>query len=711
MIVKNCSLTRTVLRGAATLSNCSEIGVTAPGLTLPADAAAHPFGHGRLVPLGNGMGGRDVPLSDVLGFPDFCLLAKLPVSAMGDSVSSTPAPAVAALLERVQRRTAELSQAVHVQVSSSFSPAVKQGPAEGVGFPSKGGPPPHPAWTLSPSAVASVTLAYPFCDIGAGAILLHCPSITRVRTRGPVAVVASTVEDCLLQALPSLPSRIAEGGVVTSSVLHPGSQVDGNSHCSSSLLFQLAGVRRHGIVMESVLAPGSAVQEGELSHCLLGPLVGFHHQALLIACLWPTGKGNVAYGANVGSNHTGKLPDQEHLGGEGLFFGLSVNIKYPCDYSEAPYSLIASCVNCLPQRLRMPFSLINGAGAGTAAVPALTSAINEVMPAWMLSDNCYAVYRNEMKFEQRCRSIEGMQRLCRKEKEAAAAAAASAAAVVEGAGHFDASYLSSGGAAPELPSSGILDRPDIALLLVQAREKLLRAKKPLWQLGSSSKLVLEPAPQSGGAAAGAGAQPMFSSSSAPTPTAIPKTALYLETEIEGLGKNYCSEASRLKAIATYSKYIRLFVLKQLAKAALGAGAAAAAAGGAGSAASAFSVQLHGVAAILAVKEGVMGVPSDAAAAAGPTATLSIPREQAASLLEEYCRMLEGEALEAEKSKGRDDQRGSKSFPQGFYESAHKSAREDSVVLYLKGKAAAARADVAAWRGQLQAGAGVISAGK
>lgn len=35
----------------------------------------------------------------------------------------------------------------------------------------------------------------------------------------------------------------------------------------------------------------------------------------LRVALWPEGRGNVAYGANVGSNHTGKLADQEAVPG------------------------------------------------------------------------------------------------------------------------------------------------------------------------------------------------------------------------------------------------------------------------------------------------------------------------------------------------------------------------------------------------------------
>ena len=63
-------------------------------------------------------------------------------------------------------------------------------------------------------------------------------------------------------------------------------------------------------LIDSILGHNSGVSEGECTSSLVGPFVGFHHQSLLIASLWPEGKGNVGYGANVGSNHTGKANDQ-----------------------------------------------------------------------------------------------------------------------------------------------------------------------------------------------------------------------------------------------------------------------------------------------------------------------------------------------------------------------------------------------------------------
>jgi len=151
-------------------------------------------------------------------------------------------------------------------------------------------------------------------------------------------------------------------------------------------------------VMESILGPNTGVAEGECTASLCGPFVGFHHQSLLIAAYWPEGKGNVGYGANVGSNHTGKAPDQEIWCGEGTFFGLGVNIKMPSNFSRAPYSIIATAVNALPQKVEMPFSLIN---TPAVRLDKISPAYNEIMPGWVLSDNIFSVKRNEGKYTKR----------------------------------------------------------------------------------------------------------------------------------------------------------------------------------------------------------------------------------------------------------------------------------------------------------------------
>ncbi len=194
------------------------------------------------------------------------------------------------------------------------------------------------------------------------------------------------------------PVLVADGAFVERSCLQAGCEVSSMAHVSRSLLCAGAGASRHGKIMESIVAGPTHVEEGEVTASLLGPAVGFHHQALCISVLWPGGKGNVGYGANVGSNHTGRVADQELRAGDGLFFGLGVNIKYPADFSSAHWSIIATGVTTLPQKMTFPFSLISMPRFNDDDIP---PAYNQLSPAWVLQHNVYGVLRNEYKLKKR----------------------------------------------------------------------------------------------------------------------------------------------------------------------------------------------------------------------------------------------------------------------------------------------------------------------
>ena len=220
---------------------------------------------------------------------------------------------------------------------------------------------------------------------------------------GPHAVVSGAgplIESCLLSTAEE-PAVVRGGASVKKSIVQWGAEVDSMALVDTSVLCEHSHVERHGKVTDSILGPNTGVGEGEVTASLVGPFVGFHHQALLIAAVWPEGKGNVGYGANIGSNHTGRAPDQEIWCGEGTFFGLGVNVKFPANFTRSPYSIIASGVTCLPQKVEFPFSLINSPSQLPEGVP---PSFNEISPAWVLAENIYMIKRNEAKYEKRNRA-------------------------------------------------------------------------------------------------------------------------------------------------------------------------------------------------------------------------------------------------------------------------------------------------------------------
>lgn len=234
------------------------------------------------------------------------------------------------------------------------------------------------------------------------AALLHTPRIENAFVGSHARIDgAQRVSETILLSEADAPAVIEDGAVVKDSVVQWGCEVTSLSIVENSVLCEASSVERHGKAIQSIIGPNTTIAEGEVTSSLVGPFVGFHHQALLIGVVWPEGKGNVAYGCNCGSNHTGRAPDQEFWPGEGMFLGLGVNVKYPGRFTEAPYTMVATGTTLLPQSVSYPFSLIMEPLKIPAGIPA---GYNEIHPGWLLSRNLFAILRNERKFRDRDRS-------------------------------------------------------------------------------------------------------------------------------------------------------------------------------------------------------------------------------------------------------------------------------------------------------------------
>ncbi len=295
--------------------------------------------------------------------------------------------------------------------------------------------------------------------IGVHAVIDHALELTNV-------TVLSSADEV---------TEISGGASVSDSILQWGVRVTGNGIVRQSALLEHSAVDEHASVSGSVIGPNTTIAKGEVTASLVGPFVGFHHQSLLIAAYWPEGKGNIAYGAMVGSNHNGRAPDQEVLAGEGNFYGLGCAIRFPSDFSQSPYSVFSMGVSTLPQRIRFPFSLITVSaeplGDSHGLVP---PAFNELIPAWGLFANAYGLVRTELKFAKRDQARRHM---------------------------IDYKVL----------------RPQIMRQVRDARDRLLSV--------TNTKSV------------------------------------YLEDDIDGIGKNFLREEVRIKAIDVYGRALKRYCLR------------------------------------------------------------------------------------------------------------------------------------------------------
>lgn len=193
---------------------------------------------------------------------------------------------------------------------------------------------------------------------------------------------------------------IGAGASVRQVMMQWSSKIDRNAVAENSFFFEQSSLDQAGVVVESCIGSNTHIGKGEVTASFVGPFVGMHHQSLLIGAIWPEGKGNVGYGANVGSNHTGRAPDQEFWPAEGEFFGLSSSIKFPANHRRAPYTIIATGLILPPQNLSFPFSLVNQAKVTVGE----NDLQHELIPAWMLLENRYGLVRTAWKVKVRNKS-------------------------------------------------------------------------------------------------------------------------------------------------------------------------------------------------------------------------------------------------------------------------------------------------------------------
>ncbi len=238
--------------------------------------------------------------------------------------------------------------------------------------------------------------------IGAGAIVRSARIIENTVIGSHVIVEgAISLRDCTVWGAPEETTIIRDGACIRNALIGPGCLVERLACVEDSIFFEQVSAGNQAIIKGCAVGPNSRLAGSEANDSLLGPFTMAIHHGVILAAFWPDGKGNVAYGSNVGSNHTGRAPDQEIWPGEGLFFGLGCSVKFPCDFSDAPYTIIASGVTLLPQFVLFPFSLI---AAPSQPFRGVSPALNEIQPGWAILHNAYGIERQQRNMAKRNRA-------------------------------------------------------------------------------------------------------------------------------------------------------------------------------------------------------------------------------------------------------------------------------------------------------------------
>ena len=248
----------------------------------------------------------------------------------------------------------------------------------------------------TPERISSCAHRYrtQFTIVGDKSLVIRCDRVYESLIGPGCRISSASLDTCILLSTPSSTITVSPGARLSNCILNEACSIGNNSIVENVYLSENSSIGECARVAHSVLGPDSSVAGGECHHSLLGPFVGFHHQSLLIATVWPQGRGNIAYGAKVGANHTGRVSDQECWPGEGTFFGLDSSIKFPSNLLESPYSIIAPATVLPSQKLSFPFSLVSTADRPLlSGGRTLSSTACTLSPGWVIQSNPYMIDR------------------------------------------------------------------------------------------------------------------------------------------------------------------------------------------------------------------------------------------------------------------------------------------------------------------------------
>jgi Domain of unknown function (DUF4954) len=225
--------------------------------------------------------------------------------------------------------------------------------------------------------------------IGDNTTIFKCDRVRNSYLGPKCRISSSNLDCCTLSSSIANPIVVSAGARLSHCIMNESTSASNGCLAEFLYMSENSSIGDCARIAHCVLGPDSSVAGGECHSSLLGPFVGFHHQSLLIASVWPQGRGNIAYGAKIGANHTGRVSDQECFPGEGIFFGLGSSIKFPSNLLESPYSIVAPGTVLPPQKLSFPFSLISISDSHATKLPSA----NRISPGWVLASNPYLIER------------------------------------------------------------------------------------------------------------------------------------------------------------------------------------------------------------------------------------------------------------------------------------------------------------------------------
>ena len=237
--------------------------------------------------------------------------------------------------------------------------------------------------------------------VGTRTIIKNTLSIKDVKIGTDAYIKGATkLKNLTINSTENGKTQIGEGCELVNGILGEGSKAFYGVKAVRFILQPFSQLKYGARLINSYLGENATISCCEVLNSLIFPAHEQHHNNSFLTAALLKGQTNIAAGATIGSNHNSRGADGEIEAGRGFWPGLCVSLKHNSKFA----SFIIIVKGDYPAELNIPFpfSLINNN---------VHQNILEIMPAYWLLHNMYAIVRNEQKFKSRDQRIHKQQLL------------------------------------------------------------------------------------------------------------------------------------------------------------------------------------------------------------------------------------------------------------------------------------------------------------
>lgn len=227
--------------------------------------------------------------------------------------------------------------------------------------------------------------------IGERSVIKNCSIIKDVWIGSDAYIKgANKLKNLTINSSPEAKSQIGEGCELVNGIVGYGCRIFYGVKAVRFMLGSNSQLKYGARLINSYLGDNSTISCCEVLNSLIFPAHEQHHNNSFLCAATVMGQSNMAAGATIGSNHNSRGADGEIVAGRGFWPALCVSLKHNSKF--ASFTLIAKGDFPAELNIPIPFSLVSNDVSHDRL---------QVMPAFWLRYNTYALARNVGKYKSR----------------------------------------------------------------------------------------------------------------------------------------------------------------------------------------------------------------------------------------------------------------------------------------------------------------------